>query len=517
MTVSVRFMALFEGSDVAHGQTTVGRTKRDGKAEAKSFIVREPLTLERIEAHLRGGQGIGAVPINTSNACRFGAIDVDDYDLDLKDVVRKVREARVPLVVCRSKSGGAHLFLFLQRFEEAVLVREYLTELAAALGFAGREIFPKQDMILVERGDVGNFINLPYQNAEATMRYALDEQGRALSLEEFLDYAESRRCNLIDLERHTLRHQDPALDLKDYPPCIRRIIANGGFSVNRNISLFHSAVAVRKERPDDWKDALEEFNARFMQPPLPALEVSTIQKQHERKPDYGFKCGDSPMRDYCDKELCRQARFGIGGDSSNSFPELTGLTIMLADPRVYYLNVDGKRLELSTAQLNNPREFQLKCLNDLRLRPPVPKEADWNKMVNKLLKEAIEIDVPAELTLTGQFLELLEDYCTSRARAVSPEEVQLGRPWTHNGYHHFRMSGLEAYLTRRGFTSLNRGQIQEQLRQLNKTENCNKHLRVTLGGKATTVRVWFVPEFETKETFTEEEIENENPAEEIPF
>jgi hypothetical protein len=519
MTPAERFMALFEGSDVAHGQTTVGRTKRDGKAEAKSFVVREPLTIERVESHLSGGQGIGAVPINTSNRCRFGAIDVDDYDLSLPDVVKRVRAVNAPLVVCRSKSGGAHLFLFLKRFEEAVLVREYLTELAAALGFAGREIFPKQDTILVERGDVGNFINLPYHNSEATMRYALGEDAQALSFEEFLDYAEQRRCNLIDLERHTLRQQDPGHDLRDYPPCIRRIIANGGFSVNRNISLFHSAVAVRKERPDDWKEALEEFNARYMQPPLPALEVSTIQRQHERKPDYGFKCTDSPMRDYCDKELCRQARFGIGGDSSNSFPELTGLTIMLADPRVYYLNVDGRRLELNTNQLNNPKEFQIKCLNDLRVRPPIPKEPDWNKLVNKLLKEAIEVDVPAELTLAGQFKELLEEYCTSRARATSPEEIQLGRPWTKNGFHYFKMSGLESYLTKRGFTALNRGQMQEQLRALGGAENCNKHLAITVGGKRTTVRVWFVPEFETKETFTEEEIEDGSEEEEgrIPF
>jgi len=519
MTLPERFMALFEGSDVAHGQTTVGRTKRDGKAEAKSFVVREPLTMERVESHLRGGQGIGAIPINTSNKCRFGAIDVDDYDLSLPDVVRRVRETKAPLVVCRSKSGGAHLFLFLNRFEDAVLVREYLTELASALGFAGREIFPKQDTILVERGDVGNFINLPYHNAENTLRYALGDEAQALTFEEFLDYADSRRCNLADLEHHTLRHQDPGQDLRDYPPCIRRIVANGGFSVNRNISLFHSVVALRKERPDDWKDGVEEFNARYMQPPLPALEVSTIQRQHERKPDYGFKCNDSPMRDYCDKELCRQARYGIGGEAGNAFPEVTGLTIMLADPRVYYLNVDGKRLELNTNQLNNPKEFQLKCLNDLRIRPPVPKEGDWNKLVNKLLKEAVEVDVPAELTFVGQFLDLLEEYCTSRARATGADEVTMGRPWTHNGYHHFKMSGLEAFLTKRGFTAYNRGQIQEQLRNLSGGADCNKHLRVNQGGKATTVRVWFVPEFESKETFTEEDIEDgpEEEADNVPF
>ena len=515
MTLPERFKALFEGSNVAHGQTTVGRTKRGGKAEAKSFVVREPLTIEKVEGHLNGGQGIGAIPINTSNMCRFGAIDIDDYDLDLNDVVRRVRDSKAPLVLCRSKSGGAHLFLFLSAFEEAVLVREYLTELASALGFAGREIFPKQDTILVDRGDVGNFINLPYHNAESTMRYALDDQGEALSLEEFLDLAESRRCNLSDLEVHTLRSQEEGQDLKDYPPCIRRIIAAGGFSANRNISLFHAAVSLRKDRPDDWKDGLEEFNTRYMVPPLPALEVSTIQKQHERKPDYGFKCNDSPMKDYCDRELCRQAKFGIGGAGGETMPEINGLTILLADPRVYYVNVDGKRIELNTEQLNNPRAFQTKCLYDLRMRPPLMKENDWGQLVNRLLKEAVEVPVAEELTFTGQFRDLLKSYCLSRSRATSVSEVDANKCWTDGGYHYFRIAGLEAYLIRRDFHQFTRVQIQEQIKELVGTDNCMKHLRIKRDGKPTTVRVWFVPEFEGGEFDTE--MENENEQEDVPF
>ena len=48
------------------------------------------------------------------------------------------------------------LFLFLKDWEPAALVREYLMEMSIALGFSGCEIFPKQDKILAERGDVGN-------------------------------------------------------------------------------------------------------------------------------------------------------------------------------------------------------------------------------------------------------------------------------------------------------------------------------------------------------------------------
>ena len=512
MNLAARFLAAFEGSDVAHGQTTVGRTQRNGKAEAKSFVVREPLTKERVASHLSGKQGIGQVPINTHNRVKFGAIDIDDYDLDLQDVVKRVKDQGLPLIVCRSKSGGAHLYMFLSQFEEAMLVREYLTEISSALGYAGREIFPKQDTIMVDRGVVGNFINLPYFNAEQTMRYALDENGEALSVEGFLDLVEAKRCNLADLERVMLHKQEHAEELKDYPPCIRRIIANGGFDVNRNICLFHSCVAIKKDRPDDWKEGVEEWNYRYVKPPLPASEVATIQSQHSKK-EYGFSCDQSPLKDYCDKDLCRQAKHGIGGKAT-SFPTLTGLTIMRSDPRVYYLNVDGKRLELNIEQLNSPREFQKKCLQDLNFRPDIIKDQEWGALVNKLMADAIEIEVPPELTTEGQFFELLEEFCTSRIRAMSPEEVHMGKPWTDKGFTNFKTSGLMAFLKKREFTAYTRAQVQERIKKLNpETYDGKLNIRKEDGSRVQ-VRVLRVPEFKTSQVDMSLE---DDDVQEVPF
>ena len=61
MTLAERMLAAFEGSTVAHGTTTVGRVGRNGKAEADSRIVREPLTLEKMQDHIDGKQGVGLV------------------------------------------------------------------------------------------------------------------------------------------------------------------------------------------------------------------------------------------------------------------------------------------------------------------------------------------------------------------------------------------------------------------------------------------------------------------------
>ena len=186
MSLHKRMLSAFEGSKVAHGTTTVGRIGRNGKADAESRIVREPLTLELMQGHIQGEQGVGAIPINEDNKCKWGALDIDIYDLDHNELQARIQRQKLPLLHCRSKSGGAHLYLFLEEYEQAKVVREYLLEMAVALGNSGCEIFPKQDRILSERGDVGNFINLPYFNAEIPQRYCFNDKVEAMELKEFL-------------------------------------------------------------------------------------------------------------------------------------------------------------------------------------------------------------------------------------------------------------------------------------------------------------------------------------------
>ena len=177
MSVAERFSSLFRGFSGAHGQTTVLDSQREGKKKAKSFLVREPLTLDLVQQHLDGKRGVGSVPIDETNKCYFGALDIDDYNLDLIALYKKVERLKLPLVMCRSKSGGAHLFLFMAEKIPASEIRDKLSEFASALGWGTCEIFPKQEEVIVERGDVGNFINLPYFNAKYTTRYALDKKG----------------------------------------------------------------------------------------------------------------------------------------------------------------------------------------------------------------------------------------------------------------------------------------------------------------------------------------------------
>ena len=89
MDTTKRFMAVFEGFGAAHGQTTISDSRRGGKQEAKSRIIREPLTEALVQKHLDGEQGVGSIPITERNDCRFGVIDVDVYPLDLNAIARQ--------------------------------------------------------------------------------------------------------------------------------------------------------------------------------------------------------------------------------------------------------------------------------------------------------------------------------------------------------------------------------------------------------------------------------------------
>ena len=161
MALEKRMLSAFEGSKVAHGTTTVGRIGRNGKADAESRIVREPLTLEIMQGHIQGEQGVGAIPINEDNQCRWGVLDIDIYDLDHNELQARIQKQKLPLLHCRSKSGGAHLYLFLEEYEQAKVVREYLLEMAVALGHSGCEIFQSK---------IGFCLNVGMSGTSSTFR-----------------------------------------------------------------------------------------------------------------------------------------------------------------------------------------------------------------------------------------------------------------------------------------------------------------------------------------------------------
>lgn len=155
MTDITRFKAIFSGLDIAYGTYRIEKAKDNGKQAGKAVVVRKPPTDDLWVKHLEGvDPSLGIIPIRADNTCIWGCVDIDQYPLDLAGLVKKVRSLNLPLVVCRSKSGGAHVFLFTTVPVSAYDMQKYLKNAAALLGEAGREIFPKQTEIQIGRAHV---------------------------------------------------------------------------------------------------------------------------------------------------------------------------------------------------------------------------------------------------------------------------------------------------------------------------------------------------------------------------
>jgi hypothetical protein len=260
-----RFYDLFTGCLSAHGQTKLTGARKNGKTKANSFIVREPLTITLLVEHLQGKLGVGSIPIDEKSYCSFGAIDSDDYNLDLIGLLERVKRFNLPLIVCRSKSGGAHLYLFMREAIPACDLRDKLSEYASALGLGNCEIFPKQDTVIVERGDVGNFINLPYFNCEYTTRYAIDSQGESLDFSEFLDLAEASRRSLKELDAIVFGVEDI---LPQGPPCLQQLSGIGIPEGGRNNVLLNAGIYFKAAFPEEWKGKLVYLQTRAYSFPL---------------------------------------------------------------------------------------------------------------------------------------------------------------------------------------------------------------------------------------------------------
>jgi len=512
VNLTEELLLAFEGFDGAHGQTEVSNQRMNGKQKAKSFIVRNPLTLELMQGHVDGRKGVGSIPINAENKCKFGALDIDEYPLDHNALVDKLEKLKVPCIVCRSKSGGAHIFFFFTEWMEAADFRDKSAEIAAALGHGRCEIFPKQEQVLVERGDVGNFINLPYFDSEQTLRFAVIKVGKKYieaTLSEFIEQVHKIKCDPKKFMELSVGGK-PNL-FPGYVPCLKSLLSMGIYEGGRNKAAFQLGVYLQKASPNDWKMQLEQLNVKHFTPPLPASEIVTVQSTLEKK-EYQYLCKEEPMSSHCNQSVCRGLKHGIG---ATSMPAISGLSVILSEPRLWFLDIDGRRLELTTEELQAPRLFQRACMEQLNFMPPKMKDADWEVQVNGLLENCNEIAVPQELTYKGQFLSYLELFCTGRVQAQSFEEVVIGKPYTdvEDARTFFKLDALMEFLRNRKFDNYTRAQVQERLKEINNGDSSLVKKFQNSQGKWKSVRVWWIPEFGGEVEIKPITIEEE----EVPF
>ena len=465
-----KFKEIFEGNNSAYGiMRRTGEVTDKGKAVAKAQIKREKVVDYLWQDHLDGKDpALGIIPINENNMCRWGCIDIDEYNLDHLNVMRNVKGMGFPLVTFRSKSGGAHLFLFAKEFVPAILMQTKLKAMSEALGYGGSEIFPKQTEILVERGDTGNFLNLPYHGGVRGLRYTYKAGGEAANLEEFYtiydEWAQTReQIEGITIREDTKTKKEEAFP--DGPPCLNKLAIDGFGEGSRNNALFNVAVYCKKAHADDWENQVGMYNQKYMDPPLSYQEVQLVIKSVTRKGYDKYRCKEQPICSVCKPAQCRTKKHGVGFEEEQ-MPELDTLTKITSNPPQWFLNVDGTSVELKAEQLHNPNLFALALLEQADIVAPIMKAQDWREVYLKPLMSNLQTVEPLEsLNPINQIINLLYDFTVNRPAARTKDDILNKMSYTEEGYTYFRMDDFYSFCKRNNWDidKVKTGNLMKQL------------------------------------------------------
>lgn len=478
-------MDLFAGSETTsgtHGTPQLDETGVKWAIKKTAVTLKAPVTLALWQAHLEGKRPLGVIPIKADSTSKWGSIDIDDYDIDLLEVVRRVEAAKLPLVPCRSKSGGLHLFLFMSEWTDAARVQGCLRDIAASLGFAGCEIFPKQTKILASQGEQGNWMVMPYYGGDyggkIKFQYGLKKTGAEMTLEEFLTLAERKSVTAEALDELKVNKpkeskksakgdssKRPKVPFGNGPPCLQHM-AEGGFPADgRKRAIFMIGIFLKRAHPNDWKAKLDEDNQKHMKPPLPADEINSVIKSLDKK-DYEYTCKEQPMAAHCNSVVCRGRKFGVG--TGGEYPVIEALSKLDTDPPLWFVDIPGAHISMTTEELVNYRKFHTLCV--ARANPPVAfkllRDDVWMSILNEALQKVEIIAASPDIGTAAVFHELLEEFLTNRTRGERKEDLLRGAPWENEeeGRHYFPIKDLERFMNRQG-SKMHRNEITTRIRE----------------------------------------------------
>ncbi len=477
-----QFMTLFPGSPRASGTHGEPERAADGLKWTIKKTARHmhyPASVELWMQHLSGERPLGVIPIRDDSMCAWGSIDFDEYDVDLRELLERVEQSGLPLVPCRSKSGGLHLFPFLKDFEPAEDMQKMLRDAAASLGMAECEIFPKQTKIMAERNDMGNWMIMPYFGGDFGGKLKMQrglkfKTGADMTMEEFIKAAhgaltttrefvlkcEQRRTPTVVRSTNGAAHHKGDRSRADFangPPCLQHMATQGFPSDGRKRALFMIGIYLKRSDQHGWRDKMEAENQiRWGNNPLPSSEVTQDILSLSKK-NYEYTCKEEPMRSHCNSQLCRARKFGVG--AGEEAPFISNMRKLESDPPIWFVDVVGRDgetavLEMDTETLFNYPDFMRAAMKKCTITYKTMKQATWLGIVSVAMKDCTVLNqpdqLPPDLTAAGKFHELLEEYLTNTAKGQRREDLLRHVPWDdeENGRRYFTTKGFLADLER---------------------------------------------------------------------
>ncbi|WP_020187726.1 hypothetical protein [Methylopila sp. 73B] len=493
-TPEARLLALFRGAETHHGTYDAAAVAAQepaagAKVEIKDVgggvrTLKEPPTAEMWRRHLAGERPLGVSPVRADGTASWGAIDVDKYDGDaaerLRGLAARAAEMRLPLIVCRSKSGGAHLYLFLTEPVSAEKVQAALRGCLRSLGLLDdTEIFPKK-----AEPNRSGWINMPYfrsgPEGDAGDRFALKPDGLEMTVHEFADAAErgavapsalaalaassapsGRRASAAasgggggagaPAQAEGAAHA--AAELKRLAAELRAT-AEGG----RNERLNRAGFAMGPMVAAGWVDRGSVLNALSDAARSAGMDFDEIGSTLNRAIDDGAARGAVPEIGGLRVE---RVVFVEGGreklcELTLAHGDLRGEVSLLATHAVYYNRVKEQ------------------TYSQLGWVPPPQKAAEWERLLSEASRGAEVRQVESDSSVSGLVMYDLCEFLRSRGKADNKEEILLKKPWYDDveGMHYFRMVDLAEFLEKKSRPEY-RGLTQVDL---------SKHLRAACGG-----------------------------------
>jgi len=279
-------------------------------------------------------------------------------------------------------------------------------------------------------------------------------------------------------------------EFKDGPPCLQALARSGFPEGVRNKALYNIIVYLKKRFPDDWRERVQTYNNQYIREPLKTDEVGQSMKSHARK-DYNYKCNDSPIKEVCNRRLCRKRAFGVGPSNSGAddWPLMidNDAQVVLTDPPYWVVTVDGKRVHMNSEHLSSQLAFKKLIINRLHVIPPTLKPNIFDEKMNDIMKRAQPVEVPDDSSAAGELRWYLTQFCTVHPQAQTREELLVGKPWTEDDRTYFRSPDFKKFLLANNFRDLTKVQLYAEMRELG-VRHCQLAIR-----KGITIQVWHVP------------------------
>jgi len=459
-----KYIKFFEGYRHAYGVADMSTLKIDPESRKQKPIYRwndEELTDKVYKNHLEGTQSIGVQPCNENSQARFGVIDVDpnDYgDFDKKFFIDTLQEYKLPLIPVLSKSGGLHLYMFMDGFTEASLIKSFLSNLLPIFKLKpDTEIFPKQTQLTKdnETGKLnkGNFINLPY--FKKSERVAINLDGKPFTFDQFVEVIESNTVSKDDLKiiTESIEKQDMEGVDEEFiegPPCLAhlsKIMKDPKFD-GKDRFMYNYHVMVKMKYPDSWQQKVKNAPVKyFFGEHANAWDDKTVNaKVRSWSKQYkGYTCTQSPISEHCKKGICVKKRFGILAGSKGNYPVLTNLKKIDLDPEPEYEFDVTKPDGISTAtvhcrsieHLNDQRKRRNAIAKAAGFPPPIIKGDEDQTVLETLFKTQKLVHPPIGTSPKEKLHDVLHAKING-PKAMNDASFKSGTVLIEDGYAYFK-------------------------------------------------------------------------------